>query len=376
VVAPEGALGTAAWAIGPPADALEKAAERRAASALAALLDPERSSDERLQVWHEELRVAERLLLLSLRERPASATALAQLAAVRWELGLPDRSQAQARAIVDTIGLAASVAPGMPEIQTKLGELLLDLGRPSAAREALRRAIDLDAGAATAVVDLLRARGLSPGQILDGFGDLPSALVALAPVFREAGKTSEWLDAADRWLEASTGPPPAGLLAAYGGGCLATGAGERLARRLDASGPLAGRAGEAERLKWRARAHLMSGRRRDARSDALAALALAPAVAGYAEFAGQTQLLAADAAGAAGSFRLALAGLAREGAGASDRARLYAAIGRAEEEGGNLTRAYDAYRMALDLHPTEPDAREGMERMRQAAGGQRHSRTR
>jgi tetratricopeptide (TPR) repeat protein len=310
-------------------------------------------------------------MLLALRERPASATALAGLGALRWELGSSDRSAADARAILDTIALAAEVAPRMPEIQTKLGELLLDLGRAGEAREALRRAIDLDARAAAPVIGLLSARGLSPSRILEGFADQPSALVALAPLFRDAGTSGEWLDAADAWLDATVDPPPPGIVAAYGGACLATRAADRLERRLAAIGTLDDRSAEAERLKWRARAHLMSGRPAAAREDALAALALAPQSTEYAEFAGQVQLLAEDAPGAAASFRQALAGLARSGGPAVARARLYAAIGRAEESAGSPARAYDAYRMALDLDPAQPDAREHVLRLRGAVGARR-----
>ena len=85
-------------------------------------------------------------------------------------------------------------------------------------------------------------------------------------------------------------------------------------------------------------------------------------------FLGDTAYAVHDAELALSAYREALALLARSKAPEKVRARVYAKIGRAEEQRGHPDRAYEDYRRALKLDPEEPWAKRRVKEIEGAAG--------
>ena len=69
----------------------------------------------------------------SLRAQPAQAGALSKLAAVRWELE-PPTTEEETAVFLEMIEVASRMAPRVPRVQLRLGELLLKMGRSVGAR--------------------------------------------------------------------------------------------------------------------------------------------------------------------------------------------------------------------------------------------------
>ena len=179
--------GPYAWIVGPPPDALSEAAERRVQRALERLNDRSLPPAERLRSYREELNRAEELLIRSLRAQPAQARALAQLAAVRWELDPPLTEEA-ARAHLEMIDLASSMAPTVPGIQVQLGELLLKMGRRDEAVEYLARTVELNPQFTPRVVGVMRDNLFTADRILESLPPGAGLLVALRQPFIEDGE--------------------------------------------------------------------------------------------------------------------------------------------------------------------------------------------
>jgi tetratricopeptide (TPR) repeat protein len=330
--------------------------------------DPERS--EGRDPYHEELRQAENLLVRSLRSQPTQARALARLAAVRWELEQPVSEQTRLRT-AETIALASAMAPTDPRVQLQLGELLLKMGRRDEATLYLHRAASLNLESSDEVVSLMRDHLFGAGEILDLLPPRSEVFAALQQAFVEDGLEARYVDAVETSLVTPIHITPR-LLSAYGNVCLRIGAATRLRDRMDLLGPLEDAEAEAERLRQRSRAHLALRDPLSAIADARQARDRRPSLP-YAEHLGDTLLSAGSESEAVLAFRDAL-GIVASGSGkVGTRARLYRKIGQAEEQQGRVDKAYDAYKLALQLNPEEPFAKRRIRQMEEAAGQSRPS---
>jgi tetratricopeptide (TPR) repeat protein len=350
-------------AAGPPGTDLHAAAELRIERALEVLSDPEVDPASRIASYREELRVAEGLLVRSLAQSPAQARALAALAAVRWELSPPTSADA-ARDHLALIEQASRMAPRVPFIQQRLGELLLRMGRRKQGLDYLGRALELAPDRAVEIVAVLRRRGYSAVDALRALPRGPELLTAVArPLIRE-GRSDALIEA----VEAHAGPWTVELLIEYGSACLDSAQPERLAAHMDALEESGDPLLDAERLMQRATARIALGEAGPALADARAARALQPSHYRFSDGLARVALGAGDLDLAETSFRESLRELAAANASAERRARTHSELGRIEDRRGRPDRAYDSYRRALDLDPDEPLAKRRIEEMRSAAG--------
>jgi O-antigen ligase/tetratricopeptide (TPR) repeat protein len=352
------------WMLGPPAAALDEAARGRLAAGLDVLNDARLAPAERVAGYERELAAAEDLLLRSLRARPAQPAALADLAAVRWDLD-PPRTPEAGRRHLALIEVASRMAPAAPDVQKRLGMLLLKMGRRDEALGHLARAIELDASWTRDVVLMLYDHGLSPERILESLPADPAVPVHLEAAFLEESRAGEYRDLLERFL---TSGADRLLLYRFGNACLRIGDPARLVERLGEMGELAAPAAEAERLTQLSLGLSAMGHYEAALAAARDAARRQPEAYDRAENLGDVALAAGDAEAAATGYRDALGILARGGGAAEYRARLYRKIGDAEARAGRPDRAYDAYRRALELDPDEARAREQVAHMEQAAG--------
>lgn len=362
---PEAWASITAWAATPPS-ALQDAADRRLEEALALLNDTAQPPAERLAGYRERLRTAERLLLCGLAVNPARARELARLAAVRSELEPPLTPKAL-RAQDAMLDLASRMACEDPQVQTVLGELLLRTGHREDALPYLRRAVDLDPGFARRLVGTLRENLFRAEEILAALGPSPAVLVALRQPFEEDGKSAEYVALLEQRLTA----PTALLVAAYGESCRRLGDPDRALENLGRLPHLGDPTLEAERRRQRALAFLDLGKSTEAIREARDAAAIQPNAIWLQELVGQVALWVGDGEEAARSYRRALSLAARARAANPQIARLYTQVGLSEERAGRPDRAFDAYLKALALNPGEPQARERVHKMREAAGSRK-----
>ncbi len=352
-----------AWIVGPASKSLNRAADRHLASGLEELNNTANPPELRLSRYRAHLAAADRLFVRSLRANPAQARVLAQLAAIRWETEVPTTDAARAK-YLEMIETASRMAPRVPDVQARLGELLLKMGRQDEAIRYLRRAIELDPQSAGRVVALLHEQLLPAAEIAAALPRVPTVLAALAGPYFDDGQGAAYLDLAAEAL--SSGDP--GLLEAWAGACLRAGEPARLRDRLDRLGKLQGAALESRRLRLRSTARAALGDREGACEDARAARALAPGDPGVATHLGQTALQAGHPDEAVRAFRDALSLVSRGSGDRGWRASLYAQVGAAEEALGKPDLAYDAYRQAVALDPAQETARRRLSEMKKAAG--------
>ena len=355
--------GPYSWIIGPPGKALRKAAQSRIQEGLSVLNDPSRPPAERIEQYREHLKIAEELLVRSLRAMPADALALSQLAAIRWELEPPLTEEAVQRHL-ELVEVASRVAPRVPEVQMRLGELLLKMGRPNEALDYLHRTVELRPSLVGRIVTLLRDYLFTAEEIFQRLPRGPETLVALRQPFYEDGKGAEYLDLVDPALDA----PTASLLLSFGSACLRARDPDRLLRRMESLGLLQDTAVEAERLVQRSRAHLALGDSAKAIEDARRAWALLPEQPRLSEHLGTVAMSAGEPEEAVEAFRHSLGQTARRSGGPRARARLNRRIGQALEQQGKGHLGYDAYKKALILDPEEAHAKRRVREMEEAAG--------
>lgn len=355
--------GRFAWIVGPTSKSLDRAADEHLASGLRELNDASKPPAERLTRYREHLAAADRLLVRSLRANPAQARALARLAAIRWETEVAVGEAAQAK-YLDMIETASKMAPRVPDVQVRLGELLLRMGRQDDGIRYFERTLALDPRSAGRIVALLRDQMLPAGEIAAALPRIPEVLTALARPFFEDDKGKEYLDLA----EGAVGGGGPELLEAWANGCLRAGEPARLKDRLEKLGRFPDAAMEARRLRLRSSARLALGDRDGACEDAGAARQLLPEDPGIATHLGQLSLQAGKPDEAVRAFRDALSLVSRGSGDRGWRAGLYAQIGAAEEARGKPDLAYDAYSKAVDLDPSQEFPRRRLAEMKKAAG--------
>ena len=353
--------GSGAWIVGPSGKELKKAADLRMDLALEVLDELD------FTAYREHLLVAEDLLERSLRAQPGQPEVLARLAAVRWELkpALTDEGMAEYLELIET---ASGLAPHSPLVQFRLGRLLMAMGREDNALPYLRHAAHLRPQQTQEIADLLLTRGYMPPELLDLLPDEADVVASLGNYFRtEEDGSEEYLRACEAILE-GRGEITVQFLSWY------SVVGRRLREYQRLYDSLAARSFvedselEAERLANEARALSGLDRDEEAIAQASAAILLEPKKARYRESLGDVALAAEEFDLARKSYRDGIGIQARNGGGARYRAILYSKIGRSEEKDGRPDRAYDAYRIALDLDPEEWTAKSRMKTMREAAG--------
>jgi tetratricopeptide (TPR) repeat protein len=359
----EARAGPLAWVVGPTSKSANRAAEEHLAAALRTLADSSKLPAERLARYREHLAAADRLLVRSLRANPSQAGALARLAAIRWETEVPVGEAAEAK-YLGMIDTASRMAPRMPDVQIRLGELLLKMGRQQDGIRYLVRALELDPGSARRVVALLRDQVLPAGEIAAALPRIPAVLAALQGPYIEDGKGKDYLDLAESMV--GVGGPD--LLEAWASACLRTGEPARLRDRLEKVGRFPDAEMESRRLRLRSSARLALGDRDGAVEDAAAARRLVPEDPAVAAHLGQVALAAGKPDEAGRALRDALSLVSRGSGDRRWRAALYAQIGAAEEARGMPDLAYDAYRNALDLDPSQEGPRRRLAEMKKAAG--------
>ncbi len=345
------------------AENLEADADATVRDGLAVLGDYELPPAERLAGYRSRLREAEALLARSLLAEPAQARALSKLAAIRWDLD-PPVSDAERRRFLDLIALASQMAPRVPEVQQRLGTLLLRMGIDDEALAYFRRALDGRPALANEIVPMLRDQGLAVGTVVER---LPARGDVLRWVVKSYDGPADLLSILDA-LEAALPGGDWKAVAAYGEACLGVDQAARLERVLAALEPSGAAQTEAERRLQRSRAAERLGRPEAAMDHGREAAAREPDGLRYLNHLGGTALRLGHADEAVGAFRRALAVHVLLDGDARGRARLYRQIGQAEERAGRADRAFDAYRQALTLDPAEPVAARRIAEMEAAAG--------
>jgi len=366
---PIAALGEEAaafWVLGPSARELEREAGRQAARALERLNDRSQPPAARVNGYEESLRSAEGLLVRGLRVRPSQAWVLAELAAVRWEL--EPGGPGTAREHTEMIEHAAAMAPTVPKVQLRLGTLLLEMGRTREALSFFRRAVELEPAFARPAIATLRDHGQ---RALDIVAVLPSTsrvLVALDRAFREDGDEPEFIRIVESGIRRDELALEPSLLAAYADACLRSKQPDRLEATLERMGQAAVDEIEAARLRHRGRARLERGDLDGALEDLGRARELDPDAWIITVDEGAAYEKARRYAAAIEAYRQALLTMARGSASQPARAKVYSRIGRVEQLHGRPSRAYDAFRMALQLDPDDAAATRALASMESAAG--------
>ncbi len=355
-----------AWLVGPSAAALEQAAETEMQAGADRLNDRSVPPSERVRQHRLRLEEAERLLVRSLRARPSQASALASLAAVRWELDPPSTEQG-VRRYLEMIELASTAAPTAPAVQRRLGELLLRMGRWDEGMAYLARAAALNPSAVTEIVTALRETGLDAAAIAEALPVSPELLLALERPFAEDKQEAVYVSACEKMLGTERGFPTR-LLVAYSNASLRLGRFAALAEGLDRIGPFGDVEVEAQRLKQSSRALMALERPDRAAAVARDARKLIPESSDLASHLGDILGRSGDSDGALEAYGEALALLARRSGRPSARARVYSRIGQVEERRGNVSEAYDAYKRAVHLDPDERHSARRLKQMESAAG--------
>lgn len=359
---PFGATG-GVWILGPSGSALAKAADARVSEALEVLGGPTGATEQGFEAYRGHLVAARGLFARALRARPFDPKSLARLAAVRWEIEAPG-AIGLPRDPLEMVSVASRMAPDSPGVQALVGELLLRMGLREEAAARLRRGVELDPELAPRAVRAMRAALLGAEAILGALPRSPEVLLALEGAFFEEARGERYLDV----LEEAIRGGELGLVPVYGRASLRAKVPARLISTLEALPPARDREDEAERLVARSRARLETGEAAQALQDARRARALLPDEPRVLENLGRVSLAAGDADAAVAAYRDALGRAARGAGSPAARARLYRALGEAEERRGRADRAYDAYRRALELDPGEPHAAKRVTQMEKAAG--------
>ncbi len=358
--------GESAWFVGPSAAAFEQAAEAEMQAGADRLNDRSVPPSERVREHRLRLENAERLLVRSLRARPSQASALASLAAVRWELD-PPATEEGVRRYLEMIELASAAAPTAPTVQRRLGELLLRMGRWDDGMTYLARAASLNPSTVTEIVAALRQAGLDAAAIAEALPVSPELLLALELPFAEDKQEAIYVAACEEML-GNEREFPTRLLVAYSNASLRLGRFAALSDGLDRIGPFGDVEVEAQRLKQSSRALMALEHREKAAAVARDARRLIPESSDLASHLGGILSRSGDPVGALQAYGEALVLLAQRSAKPAARARVYSRIGQVEEQRGNVSEAYDAYRRAVRLDPDERHASRRLKQMESAAG--------
>jgi tetratricopeptide (TPR) repeat protein len=331
--------------------------------ALDALRDPSTAPRRRLEEYRDLLGSARLLLEESLRVQPGQARAISRLAAVRWELD-PPLGEAQQSSFTEMVRIASEMAPEVPEVQLRLGELLLKMGRPREGLEYLARSARLAPRTSARAVQAMSDAYFTPQEMLEALPAQPSTLSHLREPFRLEGALDEWLDAAEPHLAGGD----VLLMRHYGATCLEEGAAGRLRATMESLSFAGQPVPEAERLRQLALGLEREGEIERALQAARSAAALLRHDPDLLETLADVLWSSGDGDEAIVQYRAALAALARRSARKPVRARVYLKIGRIRDLQGRPDLAYDSYRKVLEIDPEHAWVRRRLTKMREDAG--------
>ena len=354
--------GTYSWIVGPKAEDLTRTAETRMRAGLEALNDTKLPGPERLAKYSSSLEAAEQLLIRSLRANPAQAQALTELAATRFELDPPLTPEDSER-MLQTIDLASTMAPRVPRVQQRLGELLLGMGLRGEALPYFRRTIELDPAYSGAVIRALGRYLVPLEEMLEALPRTSQTLAALSPEFAANDRQSDYLDL----VETENKFDQASIFYVYADACLAAGEPERLLRTMTALEELDDLALEAMRLAQLSRGHQRLGDHASAISAAERAVVAQPDKSWLSERLGDAAAAGEHYDQALSALNDALRKIAIQAANPLPRARLYRKIAEVEQSRGRPDRAYDAYQRALAADPDDALAKQRIAEMERAA---------
>jgi tetratricopeptide (TPR) repeat protein len=360
--------GSHAWVVGPPPEELNKAARLHLEEGLRDLSDRSAEAANRIEAYRESLQAADRLLVRSLRANPAQAWALAEIAAIRWELDPPVTAEGFERHL-GIIQLASEMAPTDPDVQMDLGKLLLLTGRREEGTAYLGKTVELSPAMSDRVVALMSRFFFSPDEMLAALPRSSETMASLREPFAKAGRGREYALLLDQELRG--GNVDVTLVRTFGETCTRAGEPRMLLDRLESIGASSEPSTEAERLLQVAWARLELGDVASALEDAGRAREQQPGVERYHDQFGRIAMRAGRAEIAERAFRRALSIAVRGSARAERRGTLYRRIGEALDAQGRSDQAYDAYKQALALNPEEPHALRRVREMEEAAGVRR-----
>jgi tetratricopeptide (TPR) repeat protein len=352
--------GWSVW-LGPTSGAIESEISEHLRRAVAALAGAHGAETERTSRYGSELGIADRLLRRAVLASPVDTRAIERLAAVRWEQGVLTGSPDQT-AVASLIGLAATRAQRVPDVQVELGSTLYRMGRASEAEPFMTRAVVLSPSMTNRVVATMAGAGVAPKAILQALSPLPDVLIALRSPLCADGEGELFLDAVEQQLESA----PDKLLIVYGEVALQMDEASRLRTRLIRLGPLPFAGAEAERRHQLAHAEVVLGFKQEAYENAASAVALGPSDPRYRELLGELALEAGRTSDAEIVFREGLARLATSDGSPHWRARFYRGLGEVAERLGNGDVAFDQYKRACEQDPAEPVARQKLARLTEA----------
>ena len=355
--------GTYSWIVGPKAEDLTRSAETRMREGVEALNNPKLPGPERLAEYRRNLASAEQLLVRSLRANPAQAKAITDLAAARFDLD-PPLTPEDDEHMLQMIDLASTMAPRVPRVQQRLGELLLGMGLRGEALSYFHRTIELDPARSRDVIKTLGRYLVPLDEMLAALPRTSQTLAALQSEFAAYDRQSDYLDL----VEAENEFDATSIFQAYADACLRAGQPERLLQTMTALEKLDDPALEATRLAQLSRGHQRLGDHARAISAAKRAVAVQPDAYWLSERLGDAAAADRQYDYAMSALNDALRKVASHAAHPLQRARLYRKIAAVEQSRGRPDRAYDAYKRALAADPNDALAKQRIEEMERAAG--------
>ncbi len=355
------------WLIGPSAEASAEAANDLIVEGVKILNDTSLPAAERVAGYRENLEASDQLLVKSLRVQPTRALALAQLAALRWELNPPLDAE-DSEEYLEMIAMASEISSSSPKVQMMLGELLLNMGRYEEAAPYLARTVELDPGKSAEVIELMWTNRFEAKDILAALPRNASVLTGLQDAFFEEGEELAYATILEETFSGPPGELSREMLTAYGNVCLRLQDPERLLQSMEDLQSLIDDELEAARLHQVSRAYFALGDLQGAMAAARSARQKQPEAIYLALHFGDIALSSGAIEQAIEAYRNTLGLLAVSSRNPATRAGLYSKIGLAEERRGEMAKAYDAYRMAIKLNPGEPHAKKRLLEMEEAAG--------
>lgn len=330
---------------------------------LAALNEPASDPRHRVPRYHEALVAADVALVRAIRAIPIDNLSIQRLAAVRWELSAlgGDADEASVTALIE---LAAMRASHVPEVQADIGSLLYKMGEPTRASTFMARAVTLSPSYARRVVGAMMANGVDPAEIADTLPHTPDVVVSLEDPLVRSGLAAKFLAIAEPSLESA----PLKLIRPFSETSRRLGRSIELVDRLTRLKLPAGSTTEALRRSELALTLLSEGDVSGALREANVARPLANDDAAVLERLGDVNFESAEPGVALVDYHRALTIIASQRDSERVLARLYRKIGQAEEKAGHPDKAFDAYRIAVELNADDEFCRARLEAMEDAAG--------
>jgi tetratricopeptide (TPR) repeat protein len=331
--------------------------------ALNVLRDPESSAQERISSYRERLEEADRMLVYALQRDPSRAKALSDLAAVRAEL-YPPRTRSEELAILALVRRSSEMAPERPIVQRRLGDLLLRMGHEEEALKALGRTVVLAPHFARPIVDDLAAQWVSADSIRSHFPDDPNTTSALWAAYKREKRPDVFLQiVAER-----NNCEDVELLKRMGLASRATAETETLKAIFNVCPDSDDPEVQAERLWQNADLARRDGHMDEALTLAAAASETSPRVYRYHLLEADLLSVADRPKDAIDKYRDAIRYAGNRRSNDRLRAIMYRRMAKALEADLRGDEAYDAWKRAARLDPSDETAPKRLLEMKAAAG--------